>query len=308
MTDPVKNTAASIQARLKNEAQRQARPFAEILQYYAMERFLFRLSRTKYAAKFILKGGLLFYVWNIPLRRPTKDIDFRGYVVNSRESLFQIFREAINESAPEDGIIFDPKSISVEETQIDADYQGIRAKLIAHLGRSKIPIQVDIGFSDEVASKAESVDYPNILPDLKHVRLKGYPKESVVAEKFHAMVHHAELNSRMKDYYDLWLISETFDFDNQSLQKAIETTFKKRDTELPIERPSAVTVEFASNNQVRWNNFLGKIDLKTSESKDFIIIIEKIWIFLHHPLQASINKIKSNRHWNPRKGWENKKS
>ncbi|MDP1779092.1 MAG: nucleotidyl transferase AbiEii/AbiGii toxin family protein, partial [Anaerolineales bacterium] len=234
----------------------------------------------------------------------TKDIDFRGYVVNSRESLFQIFREVINESAPEDGIIFDPKSISVEETQIDADYQGIRAKLSAHLGRSKIPIQIDIGFSDEVASKAESVDYPNILPDLKQVRMKGYPKESVVAEKFHAMVRHAELNSRMKDYYDLWLISEAFDFDGQSLQKAIETTFKKRDTELPIERPIALTVEFTSVNQVRWSNFLKKMNLETNESNDFVNISEKIWIFLQHPLQASINKTKSNHHWAPRKGWK----
>jgi hypothetical protein len=304
MIELVKNTPASIQARLKNEAGKQGRPFAEILQYYTMERFLFRLSKTKYAAKFILKGGLLFYVWNIPLRRSTKDIDFRGYVINSRESLLQILREVIAESSPEDGIVFDPKSISVEKTQIDADYQGIRAKLTAHLGRSKIPVQIDIGFSDEVASKAETVDYPNILPGLKQVRMKGYPKESVVAEKFHAMIRHAELNSRMKDYYDLWLISETFDFDSQPLQKAIETTFRKRDTELPIERPIALTVEYASANQVRWSNFLKKMNLETNESNDFVTIIQKIWIFLQHPLLASINKIKSNRHWTPRKDWK----
>jgi predicted nucleotidyltransferase component of viral defense system len=304
MTEPIKNIAASIQARLKNEAERQGRPFAEILQYYAMERFLFRLSKTKYATKFILKGGLLFYVWNIPLRRSTKDIDFRGYVVNSRESLFEIFREVIAESAPEDGIIFEPESILVEETQIDADYQGIRAKLSAYLGRSKIPIQIDIGFSDEVASKAESVDYPNILPDLKQIRMKGYPKESVVAEKFHAMVRHAQLNSRMKDYYDIWLISETFDFDGESLQKAIETTFKKRDMELPVERPVALTVEFASVNQVRWSNFLKKMNLETNESNDLVDIIEKIWIFLQHPLLVSIDKMKSNKHWTPHKGWK----
>lgn len=304
MTEPVKNITASIQARLKNEAEKKGRPFAEILQYYAMERFLFRLSKTKYATKFILKGGLLFYVWNIPLRRSTKDIDFRGYVVNSRESLLQIFREIIAESAPEDGIIFDPKSISVEETQIEADYQGIRAKLIAHLGRSKIPVQIDIGFSDEVASKVESVNYPNILPDLEQVRMKGYLKESVVAEKFHAMVRHAELNSRMKDYYDLWLISETFDFDSQSLQKAIETTFKKRDTKLPNERPIALTIGYASVNQVRWSNFLKKMSLETNESNDFVNIIERIWTFLQHPVYASINKTKSDRHWTPCKGWK----
>lgn len=303
MTEPVTNIAASIQSRLKNEAERQGRPFAEILQYYAMERFLFRLSKTKYATKFILKGGLLFYVWNIPLRRPTKDIDFRGYVVNSRESLLQIFREVVAESMPDDGIIFDPESISVEETQIDADYQGIRAKLTSHLGRSKIPVQIDIGFSDEVASKAESMEYPNILHDFKQVRLKGYPKESVVAEKFHAMIRHAELNSRMKDYYDIWLISETFEFECQSLQKAIETTFRKRDTELPTERPAALTIEFVSSNQTRWSNFLKKMNLANDESDDFANIIEKIGRFLETPLQSSIQKTKSTRKWIPNKGW-----
>ena len=235
MTEPLKNIAASIQARIKNEAERQARPFAEVLQYYVMERFLYRLSKTKYAAKFILKGGLLFYVWNIPLRRATRDIDFRGYVANDHEALLKIFKEVVEIPAPQDGITFDVKTISVEETQTDADYLGIRARLTALLGRSRIPVQIDVGFSDELASKAEPVEYPNILPDLEQVHMKGYPKESVVAEKFHAMTRHAELNSRMKDYYDLWLISETFEFEGSALQKAIEITFKNRDTELPIE-------------------------------------------------------------------------
>lgn len=300
MKKPVKNVAASILAQLKNQTEILERPFAETLQYYAMERFLYRLSKTKYASKFILKGGLLLYVWGIPLRRPTRDIDLRGHVSNNSKSLLEIFSDVAKVSAPEDGIIFDPDSITIEETQIDADYQGIRVKLTALLERSRIPIQIDIGFSDELASNAESVEYPNILPDLKQTRMKGYPKEAVVAEKFHAMVRHAELNSRMKDYYDLWLISETFEFDLQSLQKAIETTFNKRDTELPVERPVALTGEFASMNQIRWNNFLEKLHL---ESVDFVNIIEKIWLFLHPPLQSSIDKSKVNRKWIPAKGW-----
>jgi predicted nucleotidyltransferase component of viral defense system len=303
MTEPIKNIAASIQARLKNEAERQARPFAEILQYYVMERFLYRLSKTRYAAKFVLKGGLLFYVWDIPLRRATRDIDFRGYVANDYEALLEIFSEIMKVSAPEDGIAFDAESISVEETQTDADYQGMRVKLTALLGRSRIPVQIDVGFSDELASKAESMEYPNILPDLKQVHLKAYPKESVVAEKFHAMTRHAELNSRMKDYYDLWLISETFEFEGTALQKAIETTFKNRDTELPIERPIALTPEFASNNQTSWSNFLKKMDLENTRSNDFETIMEKVWAFLQHPLKASVNKTKSTQTWIPSKGW-----
>jgi predicted nucleotidyltransferase component of viral defense system len=304
MTEPIKNIAASIQARLKNEAERGARPFAEVLQYYVMERFLYRLSKTQYATKFILKGGLLFYVWDIPRRRATRDIDFRGYVANDHKTLLKVFKEIMEVSAPEDGIVFDPSSIFVEETQTDADYQGTRTKLIAFLGRSRIPVQIDIGFSDELASKAESVEYPNILPDLEQVHMKGYPKESVVAEKFHAMTRHAELNSRMKDYYDLWLISETFEFESVALQKAIEVTFNNRDTELPVERPIALTLEFASSNQTSWSNFLKKMDLENDGSDDFENIIEKVWAFLQGPLKASRDKTKSTYTWVPSKGWK----
>ncbi len=137
MKEPVKNTVASILARLRNQTEIWERPFAEVLQYYAMERFLYRLSKTKYADKFILKGGLLFYAWNLSLRRPTRDIDFRGYVSSKSKDLLKIIKEVIAEPAPEDGIIFDPQSVSVEETQIDTDYQGIRVKLTALLERSR---------------------------------------------------------------------------------------------------------------------------------------------------------------------------
>jgi len=304
MKEPVKNIPASILARLRNQAEVLERPFAEILQYYAMERFLYRLSKTTYAKKFVLKGGLLFYVWNLPLRRPTRDIDFRGYVINSRENLLKIINAVIAEPASEDGIVFDPHSVSVEETQIDADYQGIRVKIIALLGRSRIPVQIDIGFSDEIGSSAETVNYPNLLPELKQVRLKSYPKELVVAEKFHAMVRHAELNSRMKDYYDLWLLSETFEFEGISVRAAIESTFKKRDTEIPREQPLSLTAEFARAGQSRWINFLNKMELKNDQVADFQNVIEKIWTFIEHPLQTSHNKTRSIRNWIPQKGWK----
>lgn len=303
MKEPVKNIPASILARLRNQTAELNRPFAEILQYYAMERFLYRLSKTRYADKFILKGGLLFYVWNLPLRRPTRDIDFRGYVSGNRSTLLKIINEVIEVSMPEDGIVFDAQSVSVEETQIDADYQGIRVKMIALLERSRIPVQIDIGFSDELVSKTEALQYPNILPDLETVHMQGYPKTAVVAEKFHAMVHHAELNSRMKDYYDLWLISETFGFDGRTLQTEIESTFRKRDTEIPSARPLSLSTEFVLANQTRWVNFLNKMELKNNQVEDFQDIVEKIWTFIEQPLQASINQTKSTRKWIPQKGW-----
>lgn len=304
MKEPVKNIPASILTRLRNQTEELNRPFAEVLQYYAMERFLYRLSKTRYADKFILKGGLLFYVWSLPLRRSTRDIDFRGYVSGNRSTLLKIMDEVINVSAPEDGLVFDSQSVSVEETQIDADYQGIRVKLIALLERTRIPVQIDIGFSDELTSKAKAIEYPNILPDLKTTRMKGYPKEAVVAEKFHAMVRHAELNSRMKDYYDLWLISETFEFDGMSLQKAIEATFKKRETEIPDERPLSLSADFAYASQTRWINFLNKMELNNTQVEDFQSVLQRIWTFLEQPVQSSLKQTQSTRKWKPQKGWK----
>ena len=304
MTETLKNIPASILTRLRNQTEQLNRPFAEVLQYFAMERFLYRLSKTKYADKFILKGGLLFYVWDLPLRRATRDIDFRGYVSGDRATLLKIMDEVIEISAPEDGLVFDSQSLSVEETQIDADYQGIRVKLIALLERTRIPIQIDIGFSDELASKAESIEYPNILSDLKTIRMKGYPKESVVAEKFHAMIRHGDLNSRMKDYYDLWLISDTFEFNGTSLQKAIEATFNNRHTEIPDERPSSLSADFAHENQTRWKNFLNKSGLDNTQVEDFESVLEAIWIFLEHPVQSAFNQTKSTHKWKPQKGWK----
>lgn len=304
MKRPVKNVAASILTRLRNQAESVNRPFVEILQYYAMERFLYRLSKTKYADKFILKGGLLFYAWSLPLRRPTRDIDFRGYISHDSKDILRLINAVIAAPVSEDGLIFDLQSISVEETQMDADYQGIRAKVTALLARSRIPVQIDIGFSDELASKAERIEYPSILPDFQATKIMSYPKESVVAEKFHAMVRHSELNSRLKDYFDIWLLTETFEFEGYSLQKAIETTFKKRETELPLERPASLTIQFGSANQTHWDNFRNKLKLEDIKSNLLKNVIEQIWSFLKEPLQSSIIGSFSDRKWLPNQGWK----
>lgn len=146
MKEPVKNVSASVLARLRSQTEIRERPFGEILQYYAMERFLYRLSKTKYAEKFILKGGLLFYAWNLSLRRPTRDIDFRGYVASNGKNLLKIINDVIAKPVPEDGIVFDPQSVSVEETQIDAGYQGIRVKLTALLQRTRTLFKSTLDF------------------------------------------------------------------------------------------------------------------------------------------------------------------
>ena len=304
MTEAQKNVTASIQARLKVEAQEQGKPFAELLQYYGMERFLYRLSTSQYVDKFILKGGLLIYGWNIPLRRPTRDIDFRGYGDSSEKGVLRAIKNVIKESVPEDGITFDQKTIGVEQTQIDADYEGMRVKFMAYLGKVRIPMQIDIGFSDVLASRVEHINYPTLLADTKVPRLKSYPKESMISEKFHAMIRHAQLNSRLKDYYDIWLITDNFEFEAQSLHKAIEKTFAKRQTEIPAERPVGVTTEFAETNRDRWSNFLDRFDLRDKRIEDFKDVVEGIWAFLELPVAISLGKeFSKEHHWVPQKGW-----
>lgn len=305
MKETQNNIAASIQARLKNEAEQQSKPFAELLQYYGMERFLYRLSKSQYVDKFVLKGGLLLYGWNVPLRRPTRDIDFRGYLDSSEESILRAIKEVITEPVPEDGIVFDTNTIRVEQTQINTDYEGVSIKFTGYLGRARIPMHIDIGFSDVLASRVERIVYPTLLNDTKAPRLKGYPRESIVSEKFHAMIRHAELNSRFKDYYDIWLIAENFEFESLSLHKAIEKTFAKRQTEIPPEKPVALTSEFAEANREKWKNFLKKFNLRNKEVEDFADVINKIWSFLEYPIRASLGDRPSKQlHWSPRKGWK----
>lgn len=303
MTESPKNIAASIQARLRNEAEQQDKPFAELLQYYAMERFLYRLSKSQYLDKFVLKGGLLIYGWNIPLRRPTRDIDFRSYLDNSEKTILRAITEVIRERVPEDGIRFDGKAIHVEQTQIDADYEGVRVKFAGYLGKARIPMQIDIGFSDVLASRVERVDYPVLLDDLQAPRLKSYPKESIISEKFHAMIRHAQLNSRFKDYYDLWLIADNFEFEALPLQKAIGKTFAKRQTKIPVERPVGLTPDFARTNREKWTSFLTKSGLQSKEAEDFVNVVDRIWTFIEYPIRISFAKESEELHWIPQKGW-----
>jgi len=166
-----KNIAASIHARLTNEAKKLNRPFGEILQYYGMERFLYRLSKTPYVDSFILKGGLVFYSWDIPLRRPTKDIDFLGLLENRREIINKVITATLSISVPEDGVNFDPATLFIEKTEVDDDRTGIRVKFLGYLSRTQIPIHIDFGFSDEITSEAQIISYPTLLHNMENPQL-----------------------------------------------------------------------------------------------------------------------------------------
>ena len=253
----VKNIAHSVHARLANYARASNRPFNEVLQYYAMERFLYRLSVSESATKFVLKGALMMRVWNAPASRPTRDIDMLGYISNEVADVVAAIRGMCGAGVEADGIHFDTQTIKGTRIKEDADYEGVRVTFLGFLGTAQIPMQLDIGFGDVVTPAPTMITYPSIL-DFPPPQLRGYPRETVIAEKFQAMVELGTLNSRMKDFYDIWLMSRQFDFDASTLSRALVATFKNRSTELPSSTPVALTPEFTDSDAATklWGAFI----------------------------------------------------
>ena len=255
------NIAASVRARLSNQAKERKRPFQELLQYYGIERFLYRFSQSQHSSRFLLKGALMLRVWGAPGSRPTRDIDFLGYVDNEIETLEAVVREVCAIVVEDDGVRFDAATVVGERITEDADYEGVRIKFIGFLEKARIPMQIDVGFGDVVHPGSEDKDYPTIL-NLPAPRLRVYPRETVVAEKFEAMVYLGTLNTRMKDFFDIWLLARQFDFDGAELARAIGKTFDNRSTELDPD-PVALTAAFtkSENAQNQWAAFVRRSKL-----------------------------------------------
>ncbi|MDA8324963.1 MAG: nucleotidyl transferase AbiEii/AbiGii toxin family protein [Nitrospiraceae bacterium] len=251
------NIAASVRQRLLNKARSDQRPFSELLQYYAMERFLYRLSKSPHANRFILKGALMLRAWRSPEFRSTMDIDLLGKTDNGEAEIVSQIRDILAIEVPPDGLVFDTASIRAQRITEDADYEGIRIRFRGVLGSARVNMQIDIGFGDIVFPGPEKTDLPVIL-DLPAPRLLCYSRESTIAEKFEAMVKLGELNSRMKDFYDIWLLSRQFDFEGKELAEAIRLTFDRRGTALPGEA-AVFTKDFTDAKQVQWKAFIKKL-------------------------------------------------
>ncbi len=224
-----KNHAASVHARLLRLAHDTKRPFQELLQYFGMERFLYRLGRSGHAEQFVLKGALMLRVWDAPTARPTRDVDLLGRLDNSPENLARVVGEVCDVDVEPDGAVFKASTVRAKRIKEDADYEGVRVLFQGLLGKARIPMQIDVGFGDVLVSGPQPLTYPTLL-DMPAPMLKGYPRESVVAEKFEAMVKLGTLNSRMKDFYDLWYMARRFDFDGALLARAVSATFSNRKT------------------------------------------------------------------------------
>ena len=279
MTRRVPDIAASVRQRLLNKARASGRPFSELLQYFAMERFLYRLSKSAHADKFVLKGALMFTVWHAPETRPTMDIDLLGITDNSIDAIAVIAQAVCQQDVEADGLVFDPGSIEVARIVEDADYAGVRVRLRGSLGVARIAMQLDIGFGDVVTPEPETAAYPAIL-DFPAPAMRGYSRESAIAEKFEAMVKLGVLNSRVKDFFDIWLLSRQFDFDGRILTQAVANTFAKRGTVMSAS-PVALTGAFANEptKQTQWQGFVRKSRLQTAPAS-FVEVVEAISDFL----------------------------
>ncbi len=306
MNRDVINLQASVRAQLQNKAKETNRSFAEVLQFYGMERFLYRFSKSQYARQFILKGALMFTAWNIPDRRTTIDIDFLARCNNQVSNIEKVINDICEIAVVPDGLLFDQETVKGRRIKEDADYEGVRVKFIGFLERSRIPMQIDIGFGDVVYPNPRMIDYPAIL-DLPKPHIKGYPLESVVSEKFEAMVKLGLLNSRMKDFYDIWLLMRQFDFDGLSLSQALKRTFEHRKTELPQGQPlfAEEIYDEKSDRQTLWMAFLRKNDIKHAQGK-LSTTAKEIEIFMIKPIDAIKKETAFNNTWNVTGNWVSK--
>lgn len=257
------NSAASVRDRLLTKAKADQLDFSLVLTRYGLERLLYRLSISPNKDHFLLKGALLFDLWFDVPHRPTRDIDLLGFGLAEEPVVHKIFQD-ICAITCDDGIVFDAKSIRVTEIRKEANYSGLRVTLTGQLDGARCPVQIDIGYGDAVTPAPELADYPVMLKGVPAPRIRTYPRYTVVAEKFEAIVSLGMANSRLKDYFDLWVLLSTKEFDPALLKKAIATTLARRQTTLPASTPVGLSAAFGENAQKikQWQAFIQKNQLQ----------------------------------------------
>lgn len=299
-----RDLSQSIRNKLLHRSKQKQVDFNNEVTRYALDRFLYRLSQSEYKNKFILKGATLFKVWNGELHRPTKDLDLLGFGESDISEIEKQIK-AVCEIQCEDGIDLYPQSVRGQTIKEDQEYEGIRIYIKYALAKNTGNIQIDIGFGDAITPEPLEIEIPTDL-DLPVPCLLIYPRETVVAEKFQAMVSLGISNSRMKDFYDILFLSRNFEFNGQLLKKAIEKTFKRRKTSISDQIPLALTDEFVqdTNKQKAWQAFLKKINIK-DEEEDFGKVIEELQHFLIPPYFAVSSQEVFEKLWLPdRNMWE----
>lgn len=284
MAKQPRDIGASVRARLLTLAREKGQAFDLLLTRYATERLLYRLSTTPYRDRFVLKGAMLMTTWFDDPHRPTRDVDFLGYGDPAPEPMLVVFKEicAIEEN---DGILFDVDALRVELIRKELEYGGLRLRTTARLAGARITVVIDIGFGDAVEPGVEEINLP-VLLDLPVPRLRAYARETVVAEKFQAMVLFGVANTRMKDYYDIWILSRRYVFDAERLSRAIAATFERRRTAIPQDLPDALTTAFSTDatKQRQWEAFAK--DLSAEVLSLEVIVADLASFLMPHARQA----------------------
>lgn len=306
MKGPIKNISASVRARLLNLARSTGRDFQELAIRYTVERFLARLVASEHCERFILKGAMLYIPWRLDDKRTTMDLDMLGLGNPTLDDLIRIFRQVCAITGMEDdGLEFDEQSLEASRIREESIYDGVRVVIRVHLGVMPIRLQVDVGFGDIVVPEPLPSEFPALLA--KHgPMVRAYSAESVIAEKFNAMVVLGMANSRMKDYFDIWLLSRSFRFEGAILRESILQTFTRRQTALPVGEPIGLRAEFSSNESKRmqWQGFVKRLKRKET-SVDFRDVVDSVRAFLM-PVVASMTQSKpAPGIWTPLRGWDN---
>ncbi len=266
-----RNLAASVRARLFNKAKKDGVNFQRLLVRYALERVLYRLSISPEKDHFLLKGALLFDLWyDVPLR-PTRDIDLLGFGLAEIPHLVAVF-EAICLLEVDDGISFDPKSLKAEDIRKESNYSGTRLTLTGLIDNAKCPVQIDIGFGDAVTPAPELAIYPVMFDDMPAPSLRVYPRYTVVAEKLEAIITLGMVNTRMKDYFDLWVILRDTPLDQKILSQAVVATVTNRRTKMPNGFPVGLSEQFGADTQkiIQWNAFVNRNNLRVESLGDTV--------------------------------------
>ena len=273
-----RNIGASVRARLLDRARAERSDFQILLTRYALERLLYRLSVSPHRDRFILKGAMLFVTWVADPFRPTRDLDLHGYGDNDAEAIAETFRSICAQPVADDGVTFDVVALTAAPIREEMEYDGVRVRTTATIVGARLSIQVDIGFGDAITPAAIEIDYPTLL-DAPAPHLRAYPVETVVAEKFEALVTLGVANSRLKDFYDLWVISRMFEFRQADLVEAVQRTFERRGTVLPSDIPVGLTDEFAQAWATQWRAFLGR-DRMAAAPDTFAATVADLRVFL----------------------------
>jgi hypothetical protein len=301
VTNQPRNIPASVHARLTNKARQNNTTVTKTLAQYGIERFIARLTQTKYGAEFILKGGQLFYAAHFPLRRPTRDIDFVSDKPHTPATIEAIFKEICEVPDETDGVIFDPASVRVQ--LIATEFQGVEVRLVGKLGNTHLPIQVDLAFSNIITPGIRPLDFPTLLQP-EQLRLKAYPYATVIAEKLQILVSLAGLNSRLKDFYDLWLLAHHEAFQGAVVCQAITNTFTQRATRLPADIPYGLSDAFAIEKQSMWDALFQRYQLTPADNADLGAVLAELRSFLIPPLHAAATDTGFTAHWPPGGPWQ----